>query len=100
MDGSTELDSHSLFGSLQVKASNKWFQSKKQRTMIISRSNFAGMGKYGSIWLGDNHAKVDDMEISVLASMKMNMFGIPLVGADICGFGGDSTTAQLCTRWH
>jgi alpha-glucosidase (family GH31 glycosyl hydrolase) len=40
------------------------------------------------------------MEISVLASMKMNMFGIPLVGADICGFGGDSTTAQLCTRWH
>jgi hypothetical protein len=68
--------------------------------MIISRSNFAGMGKYGSIWLGDNHAKVDDMEISVLASMKMNMFGITLVGADICGFGGDSTTAQLCTRWH
>ena len=51
------------------------------------------MGKYGSIWLGDNHAQVDDMEISVLASMKMNMFGITLVGADICGFGGDSTTA-------
>jgi alpha-glucosidase (family GH31 glycosyl hydrolase) len=68
--------------------------------MIISRSNFAGMGKYGSIWLGDNHAKVDDMEISVIASMKMNMFGITLVGADICGFGGNSTTAQLCTRWH
>ncbi len=61
--------------------------------MIISKSNFAGMGKYGSIWLGNNRAAVDDMEISVIASMKMNMFGILLVGGDICGFGGNSTTA-------
>jgi len=32
--------------------------------------------------------------------MKMNMFGITLIGADICGFGGPSTTPDLCARWH
>ena len=58
------------------------------------------MGKYGSTWLGDNHARLDDLETSVLSIMNMNIFGIPLTGTDICGFGGENTTPELCARWH
>jgi lysosomal alpha-glucosidase len=36
---------------------------------------------------------------SVTGTMLQNILGTPLVGADICGFLGD-TTPELCARWH
>jgi alpha-glucosidase (family GH31 glycosyl hydrolase) len=39
------------------------------------------------------------MGLSVSGIMLMNMFGIPVVGSDICGFIGD-TNPELCARWH
>lgn len=97
----TQLDAHSLFGTLQVAASDAFFKANNNRTMIISRSSYAGMGKFGSTWLGDNSATVTDLEESVIGIMNMNMYGIPLTGADICGFGGaGNRNNTLCTRWH
>ena len=98
-DGYTELDYHSLFGTQEVKATSEWFSDYKKRPVIIERSAYAGMGKYGSRWLGDNNADTGSMGRSVTGIMMHNIFGIPLAGADICGFGS-STTPELCARWH
>ena len=81
-----------------MKASHDWFKQRDTRTFIIERSSFAGMGKFGSRWLGDNFSRVEYMGYSVLGTMMMNMFGIPLAGADICGFIED-TNPELCARW-
>lgn len=42
-----EIDAHNLFGISEVKTTHEWFQKNKMRTFIISRSSFAGHGKFG-----------------------------------------------------
>jgi len=98
-DGILELEAHSLFGTLQVEASDHWFRENKMRTFIIERSSFSGMGKYASKWLGDNFSNEEFMGLSVTGVMQMTLFGIPVSGSDICGFIGN-TNPELCARWH
>ena len=37
---------------------------------------------------GDNHATFDDLYYSIPEMLSFQMFGIPLVRSDICGFNG------------
>ena len=84
---------------MEVQTTHEWFKDRKNRTFIIERSSYAGIGKFGSKWLGDNYADPWFMGQSVLGVMSMNMFGVPFTGSDICGFAG-TTNAELCARWH
>ena len=40
------------------------------------------------LFTGDNHATFDDLYYSIPGMLSFQMFGIPLVGADVCGFVG------------
>eukprot|EP00052_Salpingoeca_macrocollata_P028710 m.281612 g.281612 ORF g.281612 m.281612 type:complete len:898 (+) comp22892_c0_seq3:862-3555(+) len=90
---------HSLFGySESVATATALRELGGKRSLVISRSTFANSGKYAGHWLGDNNSNWNDLKLSIAGILNFNMFAIPLVGADICGFGG-STTAELCARW-
>ncbi|KAK7073777.1 hypothetical protein SK128_024244 [Halocaridina rubra] len=102
-DGTTtylHYDVHSLYGWSETVAT---FQGLLEifpgtRPVVLSRSTFPGSGQYAVHWLGDNSADWEHMHMSIVGMLDFNMFGLPMVGADVCGFFNEPDM-EMCARW-
>jgi alpha-glucosidase len=96
----TEYEMHNLFG-LQI--SNATYHAllavfPGKRPFTVGRSTFAGSGKTTSHWGGDNTSTFGSMFLSISQALTFMMSGVPMFGADTCGFAGN-TDFDLCSRW-
>ncbi|CAH1800510.1 unnamed protein product, partial [Owenia fusiformis] len=97
--GGSHYDVHSLYGWSQSPPTMRAARtSANNRGFVVSRSTFPGSGKWAAHWLGDNYSQWTNLHYSIIGMLEFNLFGIPYIGADICGFNGDSTASQ-CQRW-
>ncbi|CAF4731027.1 unnamed protein product [Rotaria socialis] len=95
----THYDVHNLYGWSETMASLPAARATdNKRSVVISRSTFPTSGSFSGHWLGDNSAQWSHLKYNIIGMLEFNLFGIPYVGADICGFEGD-TTEQMCQRW-
>lgn len=93
-------DVHNLYGFNMVRAAAEGFQDllPNKRYLLISRSSYAGMQRYAGIWTGDNDSWWEHLLLNIKMLMSLNMIGLLYTGADIGGFGSE-TSPELMIRW-
>ncbi len=91
---------HNIYGHMMAKAT---FQGLKKfmmpkRPFVITRSAYAGVQKWSSVWTGDNAASWEHLHIASQQCQRLSVSGVSFVGSDIGGFIGEPD-GELFTRW-
>lgn len=91
---------HNLFGFNMTRAAGEAFEriDPDRRFLMFSRSSCIGMHRYGGIWTGDNRSWWSHILLNLKMLPSLNMCGFLYTGADLGGFGSD-TTQDLLLRW-
>ncbi|EJD48260.1 hypothetical protein AURDEDRAFT_61187 [Auricularia subglabra TFB-10046 SS5] len=100
-DGSVQYDTHNLYGNAMVSATRTALLKRRPgvRPFVLTRSNFAGLGRLGAHWFGDNNSTWSDYRVQLpqmLAYAAIHQ--VPMVGSDVCGFNGRADEF-MCQRW-
>ena len=98
--GGDHREAHNLYGMLEAIAGYESlrFYSPNQRPFIVSRSGWAGLGRYSWVWTGDVMSSWAALRQTVATVIGLGLSGIPYSGSDIGGFQGNPS-AELYLRW-
>lgn len=69
------------------------------RPFIISRSGYISTSRFSAIWTGDNVSSYTYLALSIPMCLNLALSGVPFVGSDVGGFGGDCTPSLL-VDWY
>lgn len=91
---------HNLYGYYMTRSAGEAFDELEpdKRILMFSRASYVGMHRYGGVWTGDNSSWWSHILMNLQMLPGLNMCGFLYTGADLGGFGCD-TTEDLLLRW-
>uniref|UniRef100_A0A183U8D6 Autophagy-related protein 18d-like n=1 Tax=Toxocara canis TaxID=6265 RepID=A0A183U8D6_TOXCA len=94
-------DTKNLYGlSQSIATFNALAKISTTRKILVARSTYPSSGRYSGHWLSSRSAGWDDLRGSIVTVQEFNLFGIPYVGAYICGDDSSLEDDELCVRWY
>ncbi|NHC34166.1 glycoside hydrolase family 31 protein [Scytonema millei] len=96
----THAEVHNLYGLMMARASAEALEKLRpnERSFVLTRSGYAGVQQWSSVWMGDNQSLWEHLEMSLPMLCNMGLSGVAFAGCDIGGFAGNAT-AELFARW-
>jgi len=91
---------HNVYGMLENRASREGLLKLRpdERPVIITRSGYAGVGRYAIMWTGDNFSTWAHLRGSIPMVLNLGLCAEPVAGPDIGGFVSNSNP-ELYARW-
>jgi len=91
---------HNVYGMQMARATYEGLEqfNGNERSFTITRSAYAGVQRFSSVWTGDNMATWDHLKIANIQCQRLAASGISFAGSDVGGFIG-SPNGELYTRW-
>lgn len=91
---------HNVYGMQMARATAEGVKrfSGGKRSLIITRSGYAGMQRYSSVWTGDNLATWEHLWLADVQAQRLSISGVSFCGSDIGGFIYEPS-GELFIRW-
>lgn len=91
---------HNVYGMQMARATYNGLEqfAGNKRSFTITRSAYAGVQRFSSVWTGDNMATWEHLHLANVQCQRLSSSGISFAGSDVGGFIG-SPDGELYTRW-
>ena len=101
-DGHKHYQVHNYNSVAQQMHTFKFLENKfpDEFPFILSRANAAGTNKWSFHWSGDNESTFEFYKGSLSEVISSGISGIPMNGADICGFAKNPKSEAFCAKFY
>jgi alpha-glucosidase len=91
---------HNVYGMQMARSTYEGLEqfSGNNRSFTITRSAYAGIQRFSSVWTGDNMASWEHLKIANIQCQRLSASGVSFAGSDVGGFIG-APDGELYTRW-